>query len=232
MGSLEALINKQLRRWELEQKKRTEDINAGLVPAVRPIITISRQKGSGGAYFAEQLAERLKYQLLYREVIDEICNSSGYRRQIIESIDDKVRSRIELWMAGLFSGAMIDSSDYFKQLFKVISTIAEHGGVIVVGRGANFIIPAGRGFSIRVVASLSRRIENLMRVQNLTHEQAEKEIKRVDRERSDFIKSNFKRDIDEPGVYDLVINTTNISIETAIKIAEEGIRARWDISGN
>jgi cytidylate kinase len=232
MDSIEALITRHLRRWESEQKKLTEEKNAGIVPIVRPIVTISRQKGSGGAYFAEQLAERLKYQLLYREIIDEICNSSGYRRQIIESLDDKVRSRIELWMAGIFSGAIVDSSDYFKHLFKVITSIAEHGGVIVVGRGANFIIPTDRGFSIRVVASLSKRIENLIRVQSISQEQAEKEIRRMDRERSEFIKRYFRRDIDEPGAYDLVINTTNLSIETAIKIVEEGIRARWDISGN
>jgi cytidylate kinase len=227
MGSIESIIERQLRRWEMERRKRDEEARNGLKTQPKPIITISRQKGSRGGFFAERLAEQLGYQLLYREIIDEICNSSGYRRQVIESLDDRVRSRIELWIDGAFKGMYVDASDYLKHLYRVIMSISEHGGVVVVGRGANFIIKQEQGFSIRVVASLSRRIENLVLFQKLAREEAEKEIKSYDRARADFIHSHFKRDIDEPGAYDMIINTNNIEIETAVKMAQIGIRAKW-----
>ncbi|MFZ5981270.1 MAG: AAA family ATPase, partial [Candidatus Zixiibacteriota bacterium] len=144
MSSIEAIIDRQLRRWELEQRKKAEEEKVGKPGAIRPIITVSRQRGSRGAYLAERLAEKFGYQLLHREVIDHICNSTGYRRQIIESLDNKVRSRIELWFEGVFKGLYVDSSDYFRHLYKVMVSIAELGGVVVVGRAANFILGRDR----------------------------------------------------------------------------------------
>jgi cytidylate kinase len=225
-SSIEAIINRQLQRWELERRRRVEEEKGGRPPAIRPIVTVSRQRGSRGAYLAEKLAEKLGYQLLYREVIDEICNSSGYRRQIIESLDDKIRSRIELWFEGVFKGLYIDASDYFRHLYKVIMSIAEHGGVVVVGRGANFILARDQGFSIRVVAAFPTRVENLIKYQQYSREEAEKEIRTSEKTRNEFIRNNFKCDIDEPGAYDLTINTTYIDIDSAINMAVEGISAK------
>lgn len=226
-SSIEAIIDRQLKRWELERRKRTEEEKNGLKSAVLPIVTVSRQRGSRGAFLAEKLAERLGYQLLHREIIDEICNSSGYRRKVIESLDDRVRSRIELWFEGIFKGLYIDTSDYFRQLYKVIMSISEHGGVIVVGRGANFILTREQGFSIRVVASLPTRIENLVKFQGFSHDDAEREIRESEKARNEFIRTNFKKDIDEPGAYDIVINTTYIDIEAALNMSIEGIKAKW-----
>ncbi|MEW6016052.1 MAG: cytidylate kinase-like family protein [Candidatus Zixiibacteriota bacterium] len=231
MSSIEAIIDRQLRRWELEQRKKAEEEKGGKPGAIRPIVTVSRQRGSRGAYLAERLAEKLGYQLLHREVIDHICNSTGYRRQMIESLDNKVRSRIELWFEGVFKGLYVDSSDYFRHLYKVMVSIAELGGVVVVGRAANFILGRDRVFSIRVVAALPRRLENLIQYQNLTREQAERDIRETDRERQEFVRSHFRQDIDSPGAYDLVINTTYIDLESALTLAEIGIKSKWRALG-
>ena len=232
MGSIEALIDRQLRKWELEKRMRLEAEKEGKEAAAKPIVTVSRQRGSQGSYLAEKLAEKLGYQLLHREIIDEICHSSGYRRQIIESLDDKVRSRMELWFEGIFKGMFIDSSDYFKHLYKIIMTISELGGVVVVGRGANFTLPHDQGFHIRVVAAIPRRVENLVRFQNLTQKQAEKEVRELDRSRADFVRSGFGQDINDPRAYDMIINTTYIDIEEAITLAETGMRAKLKTLGS
>ncbi|UCD95444.1 MAG: cytidylate kinase-like family protein [Candidatus Zixiibacteriota bacterium] len=232
MGSIEALIDRQLRKWELEKRMRLEAEKEGKEANARPIVTVSRQRGSQGSYLAEKLAVKFGYQLLHREIIDEICHSSGYRRQIIESLDDKVRSRMELWFEGIFKGMFIDSSDYFKHLYKVIMTISELGGVVVVGRGANFMLPYDQGFHIRVVAAIPKRVENLVKFQNLTQKQAEKEVRELDRSRSEFVKSGFRQDINDPRAYDMVINTTYIDIEDAVTLAEMGMRAKVRMSGN
>ncbi|SYZ72753.1 conserved hypothetical protein [Candidatus Zixiibacteriota bacterium] len=227
MSSIESIIDRQLRRWELEKKIRALETEEGRKARLKPIVTVSRLKGSGGTVIASRLAEKLHYQLLHREVIDEICSSSGYRRQVIESLDDRIRSRIELWFEGIFKGSYIDASDYLKQLYKVIMSIAEHGGVVVVGRGANFILPREQVFSLRVTASKERRIENLMHYLSLTHDQAEKEIRETDKARAEFIHSHFKRNIDDPLAYDLTIDTTFIEVEAAVNLAEAAIWAKW-----
>jgi cytidylate kinase len=226
MSSIEAIINRQFKRWEVERKSRLEAEKNGKKSGVKPIVTVSRQRGSQGTYLAEKLAEKLGYQLLHREVIDEICNSSGYRRQIVESLDDKIRSRIELWFEGVFKGMYIDSSDYFKHLYKVVTSISELGGVVVVGRGAGHMLTREQGIHFRVIAAKPKRIENLKQFQNFNQSDAEKEIERLDKERAAFVRNNFGRDIDDPSVYDLVINTTYLDIEETIRMAEIAIDSK------
>ena len=226
MTSIETIIDRQLRRWEMERQKKLEVEKSNVLPKKRPIVTVSRQRGSRGSFLAEQLAERLGYQLLHREIIDKICDSSGYRRQVIESLDDKTRSSIELWFDGLIKGQYVDASNYLMHLLKVIRSISAHSGVIIIGRGANFILSIGEGLHIRVIADINTRIENLIRFHNISKEDAESAVKKADKERSDFIYSNFRRDINDSTAYDLVINTTYVGIEDAFEMANIGIKSK------
>jgi cytidylate kinase len=226
MTSIETIIDRQLRRWEIERQKKLEITAGGKKTEQKPVITVSRQRGSRGSYLAERLAENLAYQLLHREIIDEICNSSGYRRQVIESLDDKTRSNIELWFDGMVKGQYVDASNYFRHLLKVIMSISAHSGVVIVGRGANFIMPSNTGFHLRVIADINTRIDNLVKFQNLSRKDAETAVKVADKERSEFIRSSFRRDINDPGAYDLIINTTAIGIEDALELVKIGIKSK------
>ena len=226
MTSIERIIDRQLRRWEMERLKKLEEKKSDIVTEKKPIVTVSRQRGSRGSYLAEKLATRLGHQLLHREIIDKICASSGYRRQVIESLDDKTRSNIELWFDGLIKGQYVDASSYLLYLLKIIRSISAHSGVIIVGRGANFILSPGEGYHIRVIADINIRIENLIKFQNMSKEDAESAVKKADKERSDFIYSNFRRDINDSSAYDLVINTTYVGIEETLEMVNIGIKSK------
>ena len=60
----------------------------------QPVITVSREHGSGGSRIAELLAKRFDYTLLHRDIIDRICNSSGARRQLVATLDEHAQSQI------------------------------------------------------------------------------------------------------------------------------------------
>ena len=97
MPSIEEIINRQFRQWEMEKNKREE-----LPPVSEPpmeIVTVSREHGSRGAYFAKLLAEGMGFQLIHKEIVDAICQYTGYRKRIIESLDEHYRSRLELTVA-------------------------------------------------------------------------------------------------------------------------------------
>ncbi len=225
MTSVEALIDRQIRKWEVEKKARDEQV-APKEKELLPIITVSRQRGSSGSYLARRLAEELDYQLTHKQIIDIICSNSGYRKRIIEALDEKTKSQLELWVEGLFQGQYVDASDYFKYLYHTVVAIAKHGGIVLIGRGGNLIATLQTGFHIRVVAPERRRVENIMKYAFVDEQTATEAIKDSDEERSNFIKSNFNHDINDPHYYDLVINTGLIDIEDAVKIATEGLRAK------
>jgi len=215
MSSIESIIDRQLRRWELE-KNLVEGATEEVEQPFNPVITMSRQRGSRGSYIARKLAERFNYALLHKNLIDQMCKSSGYKRRIIESLDEQSRSRVETWFQGMIEGSYIDATDYARYLHEVIYSIAELGGVVVVGRGANHIIGLQRGFHVRVVAPSEARIENLMKFEKLSRDDAAREIDRSDAERRDFIKKQYNKSADSPLGYDLIINSNWVPVESVI----------------
>jgi len=213
-------------QWELQRKKISKETPPQFSPA--PIVTVSRQLGSRGSYFAERLAEKMDYQQLHREVIDTICQSSGYRKRIIESIDDKFRSELELTVESMFTGQAVDHHDYFFHLYRIILSMSQLGGVVLVGRGGNFILGPNRGFHIRFVAPKEKRINNLVTYKEVDREEAVKLIENSDAERKEFIKKLFNADINDPLQYDMVINSAYMDIEDLLEVVTKAIKAKFD----
>jgi cytidylate kinase len=219
MTSIEAIIDRQLRRWELERK--IQESHAGPEVAVKhhqPVITISRQRGSGGTLIAEKLAKRFNYNLLHRDLIDKICETTGYKRKIIESIDEHTRSQMSIWFESVIVGKYVDMSDYVKSLLQTVSSLSAFGGVVVVGRGANFIVGPDSGFHIRVIAPRSMRVRQISQSENISEKDALREVENSDHERAEFVRKLFGKSIDDPMQYDLVINHQSISIESAVTL--------------
>ena len=226
MTSIDAIINRQLMRWELERRRFEEDRTRRPRPA--PIVTVSRQTGSRGSYFASRLAQKLNYQRLHREVIDAICRSSGYRKRIVESLDERLRGEVDLLAESLFTGQSVDHSDYIRHLGNVVLSLSQLGGVIVMGRGSSFILGPRRGFHIRVVCAREQRIENLMNYVGRTRDEAVKAIDASDEQRRNFVRKLFDHDIDSPLHYDLVLNSGLIDVEEMIETAAVAIQGKMN----
>ena len=153
---------------------------------------------------------------MHRDIIDAICTNSGYRRRVVEALDDRFQSRLTIMVDSLLTGQVVDHSDYRRNLFQVVLSMVHFGGIVVVGRGANLILGRDRGFHIRVIAPETRRIENLVKYCDLNAGEAEKEIVQSDRERAEFVRKVFNADIDNPACYDMVINTDRIDVEELV----------------
>lgn len=210
MKHIEIIIDQQIKRWELDKKRPVEGEEKPLKP--RPIITISRQRGSGGSIVAQRLAELTGFTVINREIIDQISQEIGTQKRLVESLDEADRSNFELWVDGIFRGRIVDSSDYYRSLVKIIGAITHHGKTIIVGRGANFIIGNKNAFNVRIVADYQFRIDSLVQRRKLDSEQAKEEIEVNDKQRKKFIKNHFDRDIDDYTAYDLIINSANLEI--------------------
>jgi hypothetical protein len=210
-NAIETIVDRQIRRWELERNRPKETVPLPEKPG--PIITISRQKGATGSQAAEKLAELTGFTLIGRDIIDQISLDIGTQKRLVETLDESVRSKFELWVEGIFKRRLVDTSDYLKSLVKIIGAVSHHGKTIIVGRGANFILGRQRGFHVRVVADNDFRVRSMMTRHGLSQTQAQEEIIHSDEKRRKFIKTDFGWDIDDPLAYDLVINSTYLTPE-------------------
>ncbi len=213
--SIDSIVDRQFRRWEMESSiLRKQGAYRESKLLTHPVITVSRQHGSIGSDIAAMLAERFHYTLLNRDIIDRMCESTDYSRRLLETLDDHAQSQLTTWVQSMLAGRFVDEGDYVRALLKTVYSIARLGGVVVVGRGSNFIVGLEHGFHVRVVAPRERRIEHLVRRTGVTAREALHEIDTTDRHRAEFVRRVFGRSMDDPLGYDVVVNAADGAAES------------------
>ena len=213
--SLEQIVERQVQRWQLLKKKRPEKQAA-------PVITFSREPGSGGRNIAETLAKKLSFDIFHQELIHQIAESAHVHHQLLDTVDEKGMNALEEWISSLVNELFLVNENrlmpdkYLKHLMKLVGIIGKHGGAVLVGRGSNFILPPERRLRLRVIASLQVRIENVAEEYKVSQKEAKRRIIRTESERRAFIRKYFNADIDDPSNYDLVINTDILTVDAAV----------------
>lgn len=210
--SIQKIIEEQMRRWQLMRAQKP-----GEEPGM-PVITISREPGSGGRIVAKRLAEKLELDVFHQEVLHEMAKSAEVSAQLLETLDEKGLSVLEDWISSLVYDRHLWPDQYLYHLMKVIGTIGKHGRAVIVGRGANFILPPDNRFRIRVVAPQKLRIQRVAENFSISEDEAERRVIRTESDRRAFIRKYFNADIADPINYDLVINTGTLSIDNAADI--------------
>ncbi len=218
--SIARIVEEQVNRWRIMSAQEKVDTE------LLPVITISRQPGSGGNIVAERVAEILGYDLFHQKVIHEMAQSSKVSRQLLETLDEKGLNILEDWIASLVDEQHLWPDQYLQHLMKVIGTIGKHGAAVIVGRGANFILPPAQRFSVRIVAPQPVRIDNVARTFGVTPKEAKRRIIRTESDRKAFIRKYFYADIGDPLNYDLVLNTGSLSTDQAAEAVCGLVRSR------
>jgi cytidylate kinase len=119
------------------------------------------------------------------------------------------------------------SDDYIAVIKSTMRNMAVEGNVVFVGRGSNVILNDMKNvLRIGVVASYEDRIKNVMKIDNLDYELAIKAITNRDAARRNYFKKYF--DIDEPdnpNLYHLTINTSEVILDYASELAVQSLEA-------
>jgi cytidylate kinase len=206
--SVESLVEEQLQKWNLrgtERKKR------GVKPD--PVIMISREPGCGGTEIAKRLAKQLDMDLFGGQIIQKVAESVEMSTKVIESLDEKEMTKRDDWLTALFESRHLWPDRYLHHLTKVIGTIGRYGNAVILGRGANYILPQENTFRVRFIAPMEVKLKNVIRT---TREEAEKYIMKTESERRAFVRQYFHADLTDMDHYDMTINMGKISVDAAV----------------
>ena len=209
--SIEKIIEEQIQKWNITRRKTEID------ESVYPVVTISREPGSGGRIIAESLAEKFNLDLFHQEMIHRMAESTKVSKQVIETLDEKGLNVLDNWVASLVDNKHLWPDEYLKHLMKVILAIGKHGRAVIVGRGANFILSPENRFRVRVIAPVETRTGNISRDYDVSAKKAKRRMIKTESDRQAFIRKYFYSDIGDPGNYDLIINTDTVSLENAVE---------------
>lgn len=221
----ERLLSRQLRRSELVERLRE---SAGLQEtgalAPREVITISRQRGSGGTLIGKQIAERLGWDFYDRELIDSVAEHIGTEPESLESHDERPPNLVHELVRQLLEGNRPTETQYLRSLVRILRLIRARGHAVIMGRGAHLVLPDA--LRVRIVAPLEVRIERLAEAEDLPLAEARRVVLASDRDRGQFIQAHFGVDGADPCYYDLVLNTAALSQEQVVRVVLCAVEAR------
>lgn len=210
---VDRLIARQVSQWERIRALSTREESGQIDPWRKAFFVISRDYGSGGNEIARLIAERLHWPVYDRELVEQIASQAKVHQGIIESFDEKRRNEIHVWLQTMFDKQALSTDSYIRNLVSILLTLAEQGQVIIVGRGANFVLGSPFGLRIKITAPVDWRLRKVMATGALSRAQALRRIKKVDEQRLAFIRHYYHADADDPCAFDLVVNTENKSLD-------------------
>jgi cytidylate kinase len=222
---IDQLVLDQIRRADAAGKEPS----AAGAPCKSMVVTISRGMGSGARIIAGKLADQLGWSLWDRNLLDAIVSDAQVSHRVVEAFDEKRRSELELLVHAAMGNHEMAGFVYGKHLGHAVRGIAKLGNAIILGRGANFILPDA--LSVRIDASAELRVNNMMSYEHLTKEQAENKIRHSDKERRAFLISAFGKSKVDSFHFDISLWMDRWTNDDAVRILREAIDARCTSGG-
>ncbi|MGD8697781.1 MAG: cytidylate kinase family protein [Gemmatimonadales bacterium] len=181
------------------------------------IISICRGTKSGGQSMAECLAEQLHYPLVAREVLQHAASDLGVTE---EGLSREWERTPRLWSRR--------SSEQRLYITAVQAALAEHvagGDLIYHGRAGQVLLKGLPGvLRLRLIAPISARVRTVMETEGMDEASAEQYIQHVDGVRARWIKTMYGEDIDDPVLYNMVINLRTLSLPAACNIVTKAVQ--------
>lgn len=198
------------------------------------VITINREMGSGGRTVGRKLAERLGVEFYYKSLIKGLEEKFNLTAEEIE----KQKGREQGWWAEIkcqLTGSVVSTSPYlpqvsqgpdsldtdevFKAETEILKAIAEEESCVIAGRSGFYIFrDHPNHLSVLIQASMPNRIARVMSKQDLTAEDAQKAIEKVDKMRENYVNKYTKTSRYDTRNYELVISMDHISEDDAVAI--------------
>jgi cytidylate kinase len=199
------------------------------------IVTVSREFGAGGGEVARRLGERLGWPVLD----DEVACRCAERLHLDTAAVARMREHSPTLFARLTAALLvappeapaIDTSHLLRidaiaeAAFDSIMEAAQKLPVIFVGFGTQCIFADRQdALHMRLVAPLETRVERLRARFGWDAATAATKARQMDEDRRRYVQRYFHRDVHDPLLYDVQINTGRTTIDEAAALIEQLVR--------
>ncbi|CAN5479561.1 cytidylate kinase-like family protein [soil metagenome] len=205
-----------------------------------PIITISRQYGSGGSEVAARVARALGWQLYDNTMVDEVAARLGISSEEVWAREERPSSLVERLASALSlsapemmptvgTRALTPSEDQLVEMTgRVMQEAVQAGPAVIVGRGAQCLL-ASRADAIHVYCYAPPDALTAYAVAHLGVPSAEarERVTSTNAQRAEYVKRHWHRDWRDVANYDLCVNTAWLGIDGSADLIARVARERF-----
>lgn len=181
------------------------------------IVAISETAGSLGNEIGQRLATRLGYRFADREIIAKAAERFG---ENVADLRHVAEEKPTLWER------LTDTQQRYKlYLEAIILEMAREDNVVLAGLASAIVLrPVAHAVRVRTNAPDRIRAARVEQQQGLTHEAALDHVHETDHERAARVKFLYQVNVDDPLLYDLVLNTERVMADEGARLVEEVLR--------
>ena len=190
------------------------------------IISVGREYGSGGHEIAERLSKHYGIQLLDHNLLDEIAAEKNLDMQQLRGREEKHWSRLASRTVRGYSSSP-EENLYLLQFDYLKNKAASGESFVIVGRCSESILKEYDGLvSIFVLGDMDRKIERIMRLYQLSKEQAVRKIREKDMKRKRYHNGHCDGRWGDSRNYDITINSSKLGIDRIVTLLADYIDQR------
>src|ERR671922_1068926 len=187
------------------------------------IVVVSHQKGAGGPEIGMALSQRLGYRYVDQELLQDAVRRYG--------LDEDKLSHLDESKPTFFERFDTETRHHITVLQTTLLELAELDNAVFMRGGGQWLL---RGvphvLRVRVLAPFEHRVKCwIRRVAAMTGETPNQRaaadfVRRDDSEKSGRMKYLYEVDINDPMLYELMINTERISHDAAVEMINTVVR--------
>jgi cytidylate kinase len=180
------------------------------------IVAISETAGSLGNEIGRLLAERLGYRFADREIVAKAAERFG---EDINDLRHAAEERPTLWER------WTDTQRRYKAYIEaIIFEMATGDNVVLVGLASTIVLrPVPHALRVRTTAPERVRAARVEQQQGLTREAAVDHVRQSDHERAARVKFLYQVHVDDPLLYDVVLNTERLMADEGARLVQEAL---------
>jgi len=202
------------------------------------LVAISAAYGAAGSRIGPALAERLGVPFVDRAIALEVAERLDVSIDEAIAHEEPVRgpSLLQRLLAGFAGGDAsgapapvsvdeLTAEDFHRASREALRLQAERGEGVILGRGAVAGLRADpRVLRVRLTGPVDRRIEQAMQISDLDRATAGRALHRIDRAHAEYLRQFYDVDIDDPGLYHLVLDATAFPDEFCVEVIALAVR--------
>ena len=195
------------------------------VPAALSI-AVSREAGARGGTIGRRVGRKLGWQVYDQELLEYLIQDSAVQHGLLENLPEAARRWVEEQLAGLRASGDVDDSPTALTLARLGLALGAQGQVVLIGRGAGYLLPRPTTLHVRLVAPLEDRVAYMSQCLRLTLEEARQRVRMRDARRSEYLTTFLHRQPGDLYGYDMVLNTSTVGEELSAELIVQAARAR------
>lgn len=189
-------------------------------------LAISREAGSRGNTIGTRAGLKLGWPVYNRDLLGYASHEGSLRQEVNQGLTPEAAGWVETQLARVCREGLIKDTPEAVALARTVLALAAQGEVVLVGRGAGFILPRESTLSVRVVAPVPDRVAYMSQWLRLTEAEAAEQVRARDRRRAEYLAANFRRQPNDVYQYDLVLNSALLGEELCSELVVQAVRAK------